>query len=330
MGNCYIIIIVSMDLGMLFYFVDSHSSMAGTLRCSKQGSPWWEYYGWGFSATGEKHTFVNKNETKLLVLLGLILCEVWTMLVVVRGMFKKNFGFGFWVSIEWGQDYANYIMHVRCIVHTKLVLKLMSGNTGWRVGDRFRSKRQCCDLCRASGIYNNVRHGLLNFIQVADWRGLKKPAPSDKIIVIFQVAQNPLKFALQTLFPWKKCPCFFSTSGETRQIRSWKSTPSTVFWLSRIEILHCLETDRGVGVGGILHGAILSIFFGLLEKKHGQFHKESTWQISVDSEQLGKLLQICHLGPASLEPFDYYPSQSTDNSLKQTGPDSWKCFNGVN
>ena len=61
--------------------------------------------------------------------------------------------------------------------------------------------------------------------------------------------------------------CFVSTSGQTRlQIRFWKSihTPPpppppskysvkytrTVFWLSRIEILYCLDTDRE-RVGGI-------------------------------------------------------------------------------
>ena len=39
-------------------------------------------------------------------------------------------------------------------------------------------------------------------------------------------------------------------------------------------------------------------------KKQFLTQKESTWQISSDSEQLGKSLQICHLGPACPEPFN--------------------------
>ena len=62
-----------------------------------------------------------------------------------------------------------------------------------------------------------------------NWRGPRKPAPSDKFVVIFQVAQNPLKFAMPTLFLCKNVP---------------------VFWLSRIEILRWLETDRERGGGG--------------------------------------------------------------------------------
>ena len=81
-------------------------------------------------------------------------------------------------------------------------------------------------------------------------------------------------------FSVKKCPCnFFSTSGEIRlQTHSWKSTPPpptnsvkdtrTVFWLSSIEILRCLETDEERR--GVEFDAISFVFFCILEKKtHG-------------------------------------------------------------
>ena len=42
-----------------------------------------------------------------------------------------------------------------------------------------------------------------------NWRGPRKPAPSDKFVAKFQVAENPLKFAMQNLFLWQNVPVFF-------------------------------------------------------------------------------------------------------------------------
>ena len=131
-----------------------------------------------------------------------------------------------------------------------------------------------------------------------NWRAPCKPARYDYFVAIFQVAQNPLKFGMPTPLLWKKRPCvvFPQAGKQDFKTRSWKSTPrpshnaplpppppppththtppsppsnsvkDTVFCLSRIEILHCLEMDRE---GGVEFHAILSIFFCILDQKHG-------------------------------------------------------------
>ena len=65
----------------------------------------------------------------------------------------------------------------------------------------------------------------------------------------------------------------------------------TVFWLSRIEILHCLKMDRGGGGGGGVE--LDAIFLYSWKKTQGHFltREEQTCQISADSQQLGKSLQ---------------------------------------
>ena len=135
-------------------------------------------------------------------------------------------------------------------------------------------------LTRIFLYFRNLNSGQWSYIW-NNQRGPKKPAPSDKFIAIFQVAQNPLKFAMQTLILWQNVPFFF-TSGETR-LQTRSTSPSSPpyltppppssngvhhtctmhsVWLSRIEILHGLEMDRG-GRGGWIFCAILSIFFCL-------------------------------------------------------------------
>ena len=102
-----------------------------------------------------------------------------------------------------------------------------------------------------------------------NWMAPRKLAPSDKFVAFFQVAQNPLKFPVQTLFLWKNVPVVFfhkrgnKVSSTLLKVHPPYPPPSpplppppspsnrvqhtcTVFWLSRIKILHCLETDREV------------------------------------------------------------------------------------
>ena len=56
--------------------------------------------------------------------------------------------------------------------------------------------------------------------------GRKECTVCTYFVVAFQIAWNPLKFGMPTLFVFKICLYFFSTSGETRlQTHSWKSTP---------------------------------------------------------------------------------------------------------
>ena len=43
----------------------------------------------------------------------------------------------------------------------------------------------------------------------------------------------------------------------------------------------------------------------LVEKKgHFFTEKDSAWQVLADSEQIGESLQVYHLGPASMDPFN--------------------------
>ena len=139
----------------------------------------------------------------------------------------------------------------------------------------------------------------------------------------FPSCSESAEIAMPTLFPWKNVAVFFSTSGETRlQTCFWKFPPpylpssplpppppssnsghthAQCFGSQGSKFYIVWRRTEREG------GAILSIFFCLLEKKNlGIFltQTESTWQISADSEQLGKLLQNCHLGLAFLDPFN--------------------------
>ena len=118
---------------------------------------------------------------------------------------------------------------------------------------------------------------------IINWRALCKPAPSDYFTAIFQVALNRLKFGMSTLFVLKNVPVFFfhergSKASNTflkvhppplPSISNCVKDTCKVFWSSKIEILHCLETDREGGV--FEFDAILSIFFCILEKKKRRF-----------------------------------------------------------
>ena len=67
----------------------------------------------------------------------------------------------------------------------------------------------------------SITHNMFN-----NWRAPWKGGVCAYFVAIFQVARNPLKFGMPTLFASKNVPLFFSTSGETRlQICFWKSTP---------------------------------------------------------------------------------------------------------
>ena len=70
----------------------------------------------------------------------------------------------------------------------------------------------------------------------------------------------------------------------------------------------CLDMDRegGVGVGVDFHAISSKKYFSaFLKKKTFLTPKGSTWQISVNSEQLGKSLQSCHIGPACTDLFNW-------------------------
>ena len=61
-----------------------------------------------------------------------------------------------------------------------------------------------------------------------NWRAPSKRGVCTYFVAIFQVARNPLKFGMPTLFVLRNVPAvfFFSTSGQRRlQARSWKSLP---------------------------------------------------------------------------------------------------------
>ena len=58
-----------------------------------------------------------------------------------------------------------------------------------------------------------------------NWMAPKKLAPSDKFVVIFQVAQNPLKFAMSILFVLKNVRVFLSRRQRNMDKIAWKSNP---------------------------------------------------------------------------------------------------------
>ena len=114
--------------------------------------------------------------------------------------------------------------------------------------------------------------------------GSNQRAPSKRgvctyFIAIVQVAQNPLKFGMPTLFVLRNVHVLFSTQGNKASNTFLKVHPCppllpppsplllsppppphptsnsvkhtrTVFWLARIEILCCLDMDRERGGGG--------------------------------------------------------------------------------
>ena len=118
----------------------------------------------------------------------------------------------------------------------------------------------------------------------------------------------------------KKCPrVFFPRRQNNMDKIVRKSTPPppppppSVSKQRRISILDSQNTvrecctllqDGGGGGGGGLSRTCLKQCFPLWKKKQGHFftEKESAWQISADSERLGKSLRICHLGPVFLGP----------------------------
>ena len=152
-----------------------------------------------------------------------------------------------------------------------------------------------------------------------------KPAPSGNLVMILQVAQNPLTFAmLLNLLVLKMSLCFFFQEGIkiwTKLLEIRPPPPPLSLSVSNQRRISILESQNTLLVcctlleggrdreGGWAFKNVFKASFPRLWKKKTQGHfcteKELAWQISVDSEQLGKSLRICHLGPASSDPFNY-------------------------
>ena len=162
-------------------------------------------------------------------------------------------------------------------------------------------------------------------VQTLYWRAPLKRGVCTYFVAIFQVARNPLQFGMLTLFVLKNVPVFSSTDGETRlQTCSWKSTPSlppnvkhtcTVFWLSRIEILHCLEMDRDGGGGGDFH-TILSIFSDIFQNKKSQ-HAKFQWIPSnfKNRSEIGTYSSLPWSPPIPYPMFDCFKDRQWSFSL---------------
>ena len=136
----------------------------------------------------------------------------------------------------------------------------------------------------------NVQENWSSLKCICNWKGPCKPAPSGDFVGIFQVAQNPLKFAMPTLFLWKNVPVFHKRENKAPNtfLKAPSPSPSnclkhtcTVFWLSRIELLRCLETDRGRGGGGVfspqfclyVSASLKKGHFSTARSRHGKFQR---------------------------------------------------------
>ena len=129
-------------------------------------------------------------------------------------------------------------------------------------------------------------HQLMELIHF--WRAPSKRGMWTNFVVIFQVARNALKFAMPTLFVLQNVPVFVFHKWEKKASNTFLKVhprPSNgethvhSVLVLRIEILHCLETERereagGGGGGGIC--TILSVLFCPIEKK-GHCNTIKSW-----------------------------------------------------
>ena len=114
---------------------------------------------------------------------------------------------------------------------------------------------------------------------------------------------------MSTLFVLKNVPVFFYFKQRRISILENQNTVRVYFTL--------LEEGGGgrrAGVGG--KDVFEALFHRLWKKSAGTFfHIFSAWQISADSEQLGKSLRNSHKGAAFMEPLNY--SRPRPSSLWQ-------------
>ena len=105
-----------------------------------------------------------------------------------------------------------------------------------------------------------------------------QPAPSDNFVVISQVAQNPLKSFVLTLFVLKKLPCVFFKKAEKYGQNHVRIHPS-VSTQYRISILEsktqCMCVVYVIGGGGGLSRTCLKPCFTACGKTEGYlFHQK--------------------------------------------------------
>ena len=131
-----------------------------------------------------------------------------------------------------------------------------------------------------------------------NWSAPCKPAWCDDFVVIFQVAQNQLKFGMPTPFLWNNVPptSLQQRKRHTQCFGSQGLKSSTLFG------------DGQRGGKGLNFTEFYPYFSAFLKEKQGHFltQKEWTCQISADSEPLGKSLQNSHIELACTEPLNYY------------------------
>ena len=162
---------------------------------------------------------------------------------------------------------------------------------------------------------------------IDNWMVPWKAGLSTYFVAIFQVAQNPLKFGMLTLFVSKSVPVFFFSRRQKNidQIAR-KSTPPPFLPLcpspnivgfrllrTKTPCMCVLYAIGGGGGGGGRRGGVefqecvWSLVPRLWKKrKHSHFltQKESACQISADSEQLEKSQRNGYLRLPSTEPFN--------------------------
>ena len=151
------------------------------------------------------------------------------------------------------------------------------------------------------------------------------PALCDYFVAILHVAPNRLKFGMSHSFCVKKCPCVFfhkrgsKASNTFLKVQTFLPPPFSPLppppspSNSIMTHAQCFGPQRskfgdgqraGGGGGGGLNLTQFGPYFSIFLKKiQGHFltQKESTCQISDDSEQLGKSLRNSHMGPACTE-----------------------------
>ena len=120
-----------------------------------------------------------------------------------------------------------------------------------------------------------------------NWMAPKKPSPSDKFVAIFQVAQNPLKFAMSILFVLKNVHFFPRSEGRKIWQNCGKFNPPTsVSKQHRISILEnqntvcvcvcCTLLEVEGGGGGWTFKNLSEALFPPWKKSTGTFfHRKS-------------------------------------------------------
>ena len=124
-------------------------------------------------------------------------------------------------------------------------------------------------------------------------------------VLYFHLDIIQLKYAMSILFVLKMSVCFFFQEGRKIWTKLHEIPPPSPLSLSvskqpRISILqHCACVFYVIGLSRMC----LKPCFPTCGKKHHRHisSQKKSRQISVDSEQLGKLLRNCHMGPACMD-----------------------------